>query len=198
MAATDIDYRLKKRVILNVAVLYLPTYTQSDDQGMLETAESMLEEHNIGMRMWPESGKKEQKNTLPTNYITKEEYKDPIPDTREAYQALRKDVNTWIKNVARYPHIVPVIFCKYDHSGFGITPPATKTGNPCAACLIYSTSKPQKDKVTVLHEMGHAANCNHTKYARNAKNFMHEADGRDNIYKFQVEKFAVAAFASYS
>lgn len=195
MAATDTDFRLKKRIILNVAVLYLPTYTQSDDQGMLETAETLLEKHNIGLRMWPEFGKKTSANTLPTAHLTKDQYHDPIPHNREAYQQLRKDVNVWIKNVAGYPFVAPVIFCKYDKRGFGITPPDSKIGAQCPACLIYSTSKSQKDKMTVLHELGHAAGLNHTKYDRNRKNVMHEADGRDNLYKIQVEAFSRAFFA---
>ncbi len=191
MSAFDTNFRLHKRVTLNVAALYLPSYFLPDDHGTLKAARTLLEAHNIGLRIWPYAGEKTSVNTLLDN-----RYRDPIPHRRDAYQQLRKDVNARISNRATgYPFLVPVIFCQFIYPGHGITPPESKIGAQPAACLI--SPNPQKDRMTVLHEMGHSAQCHHMKGKQHAKNVMHERDGRDNLYKTQVEMFSKAFFARY-
>jgi hypothetical protein len=189
MSAYDTDYRLKKLHKLNVAAIYLPSYYKSDDQGTFKTASDLLVTHNIRLHIWPTGGGKESQNRL-----IDRRYKDPIPHTREAYQQLRKDVNQLIKNrLPEYPHVVPVIFCVFVHPGHGITPPDTKIGAQSPACLI-SPNK-QKDRMTVMHELGHAAGCHHEKGTKHEENVMHTLDGqRQNLYKFQIETLAKAIF----
>ena len=189
MSKNDTNFRLANRVTLNIAVIYLPTYFQADDMGNLSAAKDLLEKHNIGLQVWPLGGGKSSTNSLPLSV-----YENPIPDTHDAYQQLRRDVNQLIQQRATgYPFVQPVIFCQYVHPGHGVTPPGTKIGAPPAACLV--SPNPQKDKMTVLHELGHAAGLDHQKDKADAKNVMFETDGRENLYRFQVEAFSKAFFA---
>jgi hypothetical protein len=52
------------------------------------------------------------------------------------------------------------------------------------------------DNVTLLHEVGHASGLDHDKTSIDAKNrnFMHEANTRTTIFKFQIDKLAKAFF----
>ena len=190
MSKFDTSFRLKKRVKLRVATIYLPSYYHSNDGKTIRTAESLLEPHNIGMRIWPHGGVKRDANTL---MLTR--YENAIPHTREAYQQLRKDVNEVIQNRAvGYPFVVPIIFCTFQYSGHGMTPPETKIGVQPAACLIAPHL--QNDRVVVLHEICHSAGCDHVHGKRHSKNVMHVTDGRDNLYRFQVETLSKASFAT--
>jgi hypothetical protein len=191
MADNDRNHRLKNRVTLNVAAIYLPSYKKSDDMGNFQTAEELLDKYNIGLQVWPTGGARKSINTLDFN-----PYHAYIPDTKEAYQKLRNDVNEWIRNRAPgYPFLVPVIFCQFDASGLGITPHSSKVGAASPACLISMGAESMQDKMTVLHEMGHAALYPDPSHDGTAHNLMHEADGRNFLFKFQVEAFAHAFFA---
>lgn len=188
MARYDTNFRLQKRVSLRIAVIYLPSYFLANDKNTLRTASDLLDEHNIGWTMWPYGGKKSSKNTL-----IDMRYRDPIPHERKAYQQLRKDVNELIRNrVHGFPYVVPVIFCQFNHPGHGITPPWSKLGAEPTACLI--SPNPQNDRMTVLHELGHAAGLHHENGSRHLKNVMHKRDGRENLYEHQVQTFGKASF----
>jgi hypothetical protein len=126
-------------------------------------------------------------------------FESAIKDTREAYQALRKRVNEWIQNRAPgYPFIVPIIFCEFDAGGVAITPHSTKVGAATPACLISMSNESMKDKMTILHEMGHAVEYPKYHHHGTAGNLMHEADGRTFMFKHQVEAFGKAFFARTS
>jgi hypothetical protein len=49
--------------------------------------------------------------------------------------------------------------------------------------------------MTAIHEVGHAAGLNHVHGNKHRKNVMHEVDGRENFYRFQVESIGKASFA---
>jgi hypothetical protein len=191
MADNDRNYRLKNRVTLNAAAIYLPSFKRNDDMGNFQAAETRLEEYNIGLQVWPPGGGKKSMNSLDL-----EAYRKAIPDTKEAYQKLRKEVNEWIRNrVPGYPFLVPIIFCEFETSGVAITPHSTKVGAASPACLISMSTASVQDKMTVLHEMGHAALYPKHVHNQTPGNLMHEADGRKFLFRFQVEAFAHAFFA---
>ena len=50
-----------------------------------------------------------------------------IPHEDWAYQYLRKAVDKKIAGRCTFIVPLPIIFCQFVHSGYGITPPATKT-----------------------------------------------------------------------
>jgi len=193
MSGNDRNFRLKKRVTLNVAAIYLPTFSRPNDMGNFRAAADLLEKYNIGLRVWPPGGDK-----LSVNSLDFGPYDKPIPNTRAAYQQLRKDVNEWIGNRATgYPFLVPIIFCQYDTRGAGITPHSTKIGAATPACLISMSASSMQDRMTVLHEMGHAALYPKHRHDGTPGNLMQEADGRTYLLKYQVEAFGKAFFARY-
>jgi hypothetical protein len=54
------------------------------------------------------------------------------------------------------------------------------------------------DKMTLLHELGHAAGLRHDLTAGSPRNFMHESDAgtfRSVLHKYQVEAMAKAPFS---
>ena len=192
MARNDRNVRATKRVTLNVAAIYLPTFNRTDDGGNFKAAATLLEKHNIGLQVWPTGGGKQSANTLSLSTYTK-----PIPSTKEAYQQLMKDVNNCIKSRAPgYPFVVSVIFCEFEAGGVAITPHSTKIGASSPACLISMSAMTVKDKMTILHEMGHSALYPIAAHDTSVVgNLMQEADGRSFLLRYQVEAFEKAFFA---
>lgn len=192
MSRNDRDVRLAKRVTLNVAAVYLPTYKLANDGGNFKAAQTLLEKHNIGLHVWPAGGARQSANSL---LLTR--YEKPIASNKAAYQQLAKDVHEWIKNRAPgYPFVVPVIFCEFEASGVAITPHSSKIGAASCVCLISMSAMTIKDKMTVLHEMGHSALYPvHEHDTSEAGNLMQEADGRTFMFRYQVEAFGTAFFA---
>jgi hypothetical protein len=179
MAEEDKNYKLPSRVILHAAAVYLPTYKKTDDMGNFKAAETFLAKYNIGLSVWPTAGKKTSTNTLDLST-----YEKPIKNTKEAYQQLRKDINSLLQGRAPgYPFIVPIIFCQFEADGAAITPHSSKIGAATPACLISMGIENMKDKMTILHEMGHAVEYPKDAHNTNTGNLMHEADGRTFMYK---------------
>ena len=189
MADDDKDYRIPKKVILNVAAVYLASYTKTNDFGNFKAAETLLEKHNIGLQLWPAGGKKLEINSLAS-------HAEEIKDTNESYKQLAKDVFDFLKNkVPGYPFVIPIVFCSYAARGVAITPHASKVGAATPICLISSGIETMKDNMTVLHEMGHAVLYPDASHAQTPGDLMHEADGRKYMTKKEVEAFAKAYFA---
>ena len=194
MDKNDRDFRLAKRVTLNVAAIYLPTFTRTDDGGNFEAARILLDKYNIGLTVWPAGGGKQSINSLQGS-----PYDKPINDDKGSYQQLVKDVNNWIRNRATgYPFLVSVIFCQYKADGAAVTPFESKVGAASPACLISMSGLNMNDKMTVLHEMGHAAlypDPSHNNNKDVSGNLMQESDGRKFLLRSQVEAFSTAFFA---
>lgn len=185
------DYKLPSRVILHAAAVYLPTYKKTDDMGNFKAAETMLAKYNIGLSVWPTGGKKTTTNTLDLSV-----YEKSIKNTKEAYKQLRKDVNELISNRAPgYPFIVPIVFAQFDADGLAITPHSSKIGAATPLCIISMGAESMKDKMTVLHEMGHAVEYPKDDHNTTTGNLMHESDGRTFLFKSQVQNFGKAFFA---
>lgn len=192
MDKNDLNVRLDKRVTLNAAAIYLPSYSRADDGGNFAAAKTLLEKHNIGLTVWPTGGGKQTVNTL-----TLSRYEDPIKKGEESYKQLATDVHSLMKNRAPgYPFIVPIIFCQFDADGVGVTPSKSKIGAAPPVCLISMAAMTMKDKMTILHEMGHSALYPDTSHdLSDPGNLMTDADGRKFMYRYQVEAFGKAVFA---
>jgi hypothetical protein len=187
----DTEFRLEKRVTLCAASVYLGSYTGTTDLGNFAKAKEFLEKYNIGLEVWPGAGHKQDTNTFHNP-----KYDNAIPNEKEAYKQLRKDIDDFLRNrCPKFPFVVPIIFCHFLASGVGITPHSTKTGITAPACLIRSGISSITDKMTIVHEMGHAAL--YPKHEHNATvgNLMHEADGRKTMYRYQAEAFAKSMFS---
>jgi hypothetical protein len=185
MSDRDTDFRNPKRVRLTIACVYLSNYFPKDDQGVIAKARAILDEHNLDVDVWPDNGKKQAINTLAYSA-------DPVPHDDEAYKALRAAVDEKIKKGGcTFVIPLPIVFCQFQYSGHGTTPHAMK--KLTHACLISTTVN--NDKVTLVHEMGHAAGLGHENGQGNRGNFMHEAEPRSQMYRFQVEKMAKAMYA---
>lgn len=179
------DYKYPKYLKLTIAVFYLGNYFKSTDQGTINRARDMLSDHNIELDVWPSLGKKHGYNTIP--------FGDRLvgPDD---YSPLRKEIARILKE-RHCPFVIPlpVLYCNFHGAAHGLTIHST----PGLTALILISPVVNADKVTLLHEMGHAAGMSHDKHSTDSKhrNFMHEADTRTTIYKWQVQKFAKAKFA---
>lgn len=187
----DTDFRLEKRVTLSVAALYLESYSGTDDMGNFDKAEEFLDKYNIGLKIWPGVSRKQRINTMHNA-----KYRNSIPHKKEAYVELRKDVDAFLKNrVPDAPFFIPIIFCQFDADGVGVTPHSTKIGFAAPACLIRTGASSVKDRMTVVHEMGHSALYPKHVHNKNKGNLMHEAEMRTYMYRYQAEAFATSMFA---
>lgn len=192
------NYRLPKRVKLNIACVYLDNYKTNDDRGLIAKTREVLDKHNIELSVWPLNGAKQAGvNTL--TYMDLPELVENneiklIPHEDSAYKALRKAVDKKIKGNCTFVYPLPVIFSQYVHSGYGITPPETKLAtNLTRACLIAQSGN--SDKLGLLHEMGHAVTEIGDGHSPDKGNFMHTLNGRSFMYRFQVERMGKAFYA---
>lgn len=202
MKEREKNYRLPKRVKLTIACVYIDNYKKNDDQGLIAKASEMLDEHNIELAVWPNGGAKQAGvNTLgyldlPELVEDEEKLKEVryIPHEDWAYKYLRKAVDNKIKNQCGFVVPLPIIFCQYIHPGHGVTPSQTKTeSNLTRACMISMSVN--ADKVTLLHEIGHAVAAIGDSHSPDRGNFMHEADTRSFMYRFQIERMGKALFS---
>jgi hypothetical protein len=198
MNEREMNYRLPKRVKLNIACVYLDNYKINDDRGVIGKAREVLDKHNIELSVWPANGAKQVGvNTL--TYMDLPElaaYNEIklIPHEDAAYKALRRAVDKKIKNQCTFVYPLPVIFCQYVHGGYGITPPETKLATSLTrACLIAQSGN--SDKLDLLHEMGHAVAEIGDGHSPDVGNFMHTLNGRSFMYRFQVERMGRAFYA---
>ena len=190
----DRNFRLPKRRKLHIAIVYFASYRQTSQNAKdnIEAANNLLDTHNLELDVWPPGGERRTENTMRFG-----NFEQPIKDTREAYQKLRRDVDDFLQNKApRHPLIAPVIFCEFDAFGKAVTPHSTKIGVMPPANLISMSAKSEPDNLVLLHELGHSALFPKATHNRTPKNLMFDASPRDFIFRFQVEAFALQLFAS--
>lgn len=185
---TITDFKSPKRVRLTIACIYLKSYGPVDDQGVIAKAKDELAKHNIELDVFPSVTSRNESNTIP--------YSKDILDTTEEYTALYKAAKEKIKQMGcNFVIPQPVVFGQKSCSGYGIAPLVT---NQITPRLIMVSPSVNVDKMTLLHELGHAAGLYHDLTIGEPRNFMHEADGdikRTVIYQYQVEYLAKAMFA---
>jgi len=200
MNEREMNYRLPKRVKLNIACVYLDNYKKNDDRGVIAKAKEVLDKHNIELNVWPGNGMKQPGvNTL--TYMDIPELVDAsgtelklIPAEDEAYKAVRRAVDKKIKGQCPAVYALPVIFGQYVNGGYGITPPQTKLPTSLTrACFIAQAGN--SDKMDLLHEMGHSVAEIGDGHSPDKGNFMHTLDGRSFMYRFQVERMGRAFYA---
>ena len=200
MNERELNYRLPKRVKLNIACVYLDNYKKADDRGVIAKAKEVLEKHNIELNVWPANGTKQTGvNTL--TYLDLPEISDMekqemklIPHEDSAYQAVRRAVDKKIKGQCTAVYALPVVFCQYIHPGYGVAPSQTKLATSLTrACFIAMSGN--SDNMDLLHEMGHSVATIGDGHSPDKGNFMHEANGRTFMYRFQVERMGRAFYA---
>lgn len=198
MNEREMNYRLPKRVKLNIACVYLDNYKKNDDRGVIAKAKQVLEKHNIELNVWPGNGMKQPGVNTITHLDIPELAENNeiklIPDEDSAYKAVRKAVDAKIKGQCPAVYALPVVFCQYVHGGHGITPPQTKLATSLTrACFIAQSGN--SDNMDLLHEMGHAVDTIGDGHSPDVGNFMHTLNGRSFMYRFQVERMGRAYYA---
>lgn len=182
---TITDYKSSKRVRLTVACVYLESYFKDTDRGMVAKARDVLDQHNIELDVFPGFGVKNSWNTIPNTT-------EPIAAETAAYKSIYQAAKAKIKQMGCFFVIpLPVVFGEFANSGYGIAPKVP--GELTRLCMISATGN--SDQMDFLHEIGHAAGLGHEEAVNSPRNFMHTANPRSSIYKFQVEAFAKAPFS---
>lgn len=186
---SDGAWALKTRVDLCIACCYTPTHFAKDDRGVIARARDVLDGYNIGLWVWPEetAGQKGGGNML-------HGYTSPIKNSKEAYQALRRDMYELIRRSCNRRPVAFVVFSQYEHHGYGIAPELFTGIAPVVGktpgCLISPSGN--TDCMDLLHELGHCAGLDHVPQK---DNFMGVADGRSTILQAQGERLAKSVFA---
>lgn len=179
------DYKLSKTVRLTAGVLYHSNYYKASNEGTVAKAIDMLAEHNLELDVWPYAGAKQSQ----VNTIGYDDDDDLVDE--EDYPALYKAAKEILNKRCGFIIPVPVIYCQFVGPAHGIT--VSVKGALTDMCLISPVVN--EDKVTLLHELGHAAGLGHDHATTTPKNFMREDEPRTTVFKWQVQKFAKAKFA---
>lgn len=182
---TITDYRSPNRVRLTVGCVYLETYFKDTDRGMVAKAREVLDQHNIELDVFPGFGTKSSWNTIPNSG-------ERIADEPEAYKSIYQAAKAKLKQMGcNFTIPLPVVFGEFLCGGYAIAPKVP--GELTRLCMISATGN--SDQIDFLHEIGHAAGLGHEEAINSPRNFMHRANPRSTMYKFQVEAFAKAPFS---
>jgi hypothetical protein len=153
---------------------------------LMERAESMLREHGLDLAYFPIRGLlyplSLAQTSGPRGLIAEEDYGN-IKAYVDMVMTSFSTINT---------HLA-VVLCNYTDLGHGLTP-WKRFG--WAKPLVLISPRPNDDNVTLLHELGHAADLGHENDKVNEeRNFMDPVESRTTMYRFQIEKLASAYFA---
>ena len=179
------DYQNPRRVRLTVACVYLESYFKDTDRGMVAKAREVLDQHNIELDVFPGFGTKTGWNTIPNTT-------ESIADDPAAYKSIYQAAKAKFKQMGcSFGIPLPVVFGEFVNRGYAIAPKVP--GELTRLCMISATGN--SDQIDLLHEIGHAAGLGHEEAISSPRNFMHTANPRSTMYKFQVEAFAKAPFS---
>jgi hypothetical protein len=187
----DPNYKNVAAVKARLTLFWASNYKIDTAKKVLDQAEKLLGEHNIGFDVYP--GKiRTDKHTIqvPDRPIMPDEYND----LRLKMGAIFDDQKTTDKRQR-----LPVLFCEFKYSGNGLTvltkPPSEKEGSTWLPyCLISGVI--DGDNSTLIHEIGHAATQSPNHLPQKG-NIMHESpvvQARTTIVKTQVQAIARAYF----
>lgn len=185
MSDMTTGYRSPKRVRLTIGCVYFSTYFKNDDRGVVAKARDVLDRHNIELDVFPAYGKKTPQNTIQTDFKPR--------DTAEDYAKVYKMAKDKLKQMGcNFVIPLPVVFGTYYCGGFGIAP---RVPNQLTR-LVMIYPEGNSDQLDLLHEIGHAAGLDHDLRSNaQPRNFMHVANPRSEVYKYQVEAMAKAPFS---
>ena len=184
MSDTITNYRLSKRIRLTVGCVFFSTYYKSDDRGVVAKAKALLDEHNIELDVFPTNVYKNAWNTIETDFIPQ--------DTPEDYAKVYEMAKGKLKQMGcTFVIPLPVVFGQYQYSGYGIAPKVP--GKLTRLVMIHPTGN--DDKLDLLHEIGHASELHHDLREYPARSFMHTANPRSVIFKYQVGAVGKAPFS---
>ncbi len=184
MSRRDVNFKLKSKVYLKVGCIYLKTYFKTDGSEFVSFANDKLWDHNIGMNVFPDGGKKLPANTL--DYGGK-----VIPDTKEEYKKLYKAAKAKLRQAGcHYANPLVVVFCQFQNLAYGVAPDLGSSLD--RLCLIAPHAKEPGD---LLHEIGHASGLHHDQTIKSPRYFMDTVGSRETVYRYQVEAIGKAVFA---
>src|SRR5260370_3383640 len=171
---------------IRLGLFWVSKYFGGTDQLVLRRSEEMLNEHGLGLDLWPSRTKADQ---------TVLQFDDRLVE-REDYDSLRSRAAAILSDAGKDKYL-PVLFCQFRYTANGLT--VWDTQLLCwviPMCLVSPTVAGVN--VTLLHEVGHAAGLGHDKTSTDPKsrNFMHEAETRKTMMKWQIQKIANAFYAT--
>ncbi len=193
MASSDWDPSFKNPGLAKarLTLFWASNYKLNTAKTVLDYAEKLLGEHNIGFDIYP-GRVRTDKHTIevPDRPLLPEEYND----LRLKAGAIFDDQKSTDKRQR-----LPVIFCEFKDTGMGLTvltrPPGTTTGSPWLPyCLVSGAIA--NDESVLIHEIGHAAT-NSPNHLPQLGNIMHEAPAKQKrtiIVKTQVQAIARSYF----
>ncbi len=187
----DANYKSPGAAKARLTLFWASNYKIDTAKKVLDQAEKLLGEHNIGFDVYP--GKfRTAKHTIqvPDRPINKEEYND----LRLKMGAIFDDQKTTDRRQR-----LPVLFCEFLYPGNGLTvltkPPSEREGSTWLPyCLVSGVI--DADSSTLIHEIGHAATGSPNHLPQKG-NIMHDAPSvmaRTAIVKTQVQAIARAYF----
>ena len=184
----DPNYKNPGAAKARLTLFWASNYKIDTSKKLLDYAEKLLGEHNIGFDVYPGKARTD-KHTIqvPDQLIKPEEYND----LRLKMGAIFDDQKTGDKRQR-----LPVIFCEFLDRGHGLTVLMKPAGlSPWLPyCLLSGVTDP--DNSALIHEMGHAAT-NSPNHLPQKGNIMHDAPSvmaRTTIVKTQVQAIARAYF----
>lgn len=181
----DTNFKSPNKMTLKIHLFSTENYFGHAHLGLIERAETMLREHGLELHCFLSKtpqflidlrGSGNGALFLPTDF--------------EAIKARVDEVMGFNKTSTTH---LGVVFCNFAGSDHGLTPGKERGWNR-PLCLISPT--PNKDQVTLLHEMGHAADVHHDEVEHEGKrNFMDRTEPRTLMYRDQIEALAKCFFA---
>lgn len=184
------NYHHPGNVKLRLTLFWTESVATDNAPGLVDKADTLLKQHDLALDVMPGKAK-DAKFTLKFN--RKLEYDSDVADLRMlAHKTFQDD------GVKKR---LPVIFCPFD---FAMK--KKDDNDPYGFCLpkgdwlpfvLINTAMTNPDKVTLLHEIGHAANLGHESFTDKdaVVNFMSYGANRTDMLRRQVLAIATAYFA---
>jgi hypothetical protein len=170
---------------VRLALFWLTSCSDNNSQFYLNRAEEMLKEHGLGMECWSSRTRTDQMNI---------QFADRLVE-RDDYDFLFAKSSEILSGASKFNYL-PLFFCQFRFTAHGLTVSDTPTKCYIKPIILVDPLFAGSDKVTLIHEIGHAAGLDHDRTSTdpNKRNFMNEADTRTTMFKWQIEKMAKSFF----